>query len=234
MNSKWFNLKQQAIEMRTRGNSVRMIEGSLKIPRSTLSGWFKTITLSKKYQIKLRENWLNSLKNARSQAILWHNNQKEMRLREAENQALSILSTIDANDNSILDLALAMLYLGEGFKTRTGTGMGSSDPLILKFFIKVLISKYNIEVGKIKCALHLRADQDPIKLKRYWSKELGLPLANFNSPSIDMRTTGSPTYSTYYGVCVVQCGNIAIQRKLLFLSREFCKRAVSSVGRASL
>ena len=85
--------------------------------------------------------------------------------------------------------------------------------------------------------MHLRADQNPILIKQYWSKELNIPLENFTSISVDKRTIGSSTYPTYNGVCVLRCGNIAIQRRLLYLARNFCKeianRAVSSVGRAS-
>lgn len=132
-----------------------------------------------------------------------------------------------------------MLYLGEGSKTKSGTTMGSSDPLILKFFINSLLKNHDVNIKKIKCALHLRADQDPELLKQYWSKQLGIPLENFTSPSIDLRTKGRPTYPTYNGVCVVNCGNIALQRKLIYFSRKFCDkvienmRAVSSAGRAS-
>ena len=39
------------------------------------------------------------------------------------------------------------------------------DPLILKFFIKALNKNYGITPNKIKCELHLRADQNPQKLK---------------------------------------------------------------------
>jgi len=121
-------------------------------------------------------------------------------------------------------LALAMLYLGEGHKTTPGTSLGSSDALILKFFIKALGQVYNVKVEEFKCHLHLRADQDPVLLKRFWSKELGIPLKNFNKASIDLRTKGKPTFKEYKGVCVLSCSRAAIQRKLLFLARLFSQR----------
>lgn len=226
MKSRWFELKNKAVELRQKGASIREIEKSLKIPKSTLSGWFKNIKLTKNQQDKLRRNWLNALTRARRQAVVWHNEQKQHRLKIAEKQADGVLANLSTDNTYILELALAMLYLGEGLKTKSGLGLGNSDPLILKFFVNILIKNYNVDIDKIKCALHLRADQNPEKLKRYWSKQLNLPLTNFTSPSIDKRTAGRPTFNTYNGVCVVQCGNIALQRKLLYLSRKFCKRII--------
>ena len=230
MYSKWFGLKERAIKLRKQGKSVRDIEKLLRIPRSTLSGWFKNIVLDKKYQVKLHRNWVNSLKKARKEAVKWHNHQKAERLRTAEIQALEILSQLNLKDRSVLELALSLLYLGEGFKAKGGTGMGNSDPLILEFFIKSLEKCFNIDVKKIKCELHLRADQNPVLIKQYWSKELSIPLENFTSVSIDKRTIGSSTYPSYNGVCVLRCGNIAIQRRLVYLARSFCREVANQGG----
>lgn len=230
MYSKWFDLKLQAIALRQEGKSIRNIEKNLNIPRSTLSGWFKNIQLSQKQKHKLEQNRTSHLLKARKKAVLWHNQQKLLRLKDAKNKSLSVLSNIDINNQSILELALAMLYLGEGFKKISGTGIGNSDPLILKFFMNILIKNYSIDINKMHCELHLRADQDPDKIKAYWSKELNLPLINFTSVSIDKRTIGSPTYSTYNGVCILRCGNIAIQRKLVFLATRYCELIINKKG----
>lgn len=232
MTSKWFKLKPEAIRLRLAGNSLRDIEKTLQIPKSTLSGWFKEVILTEKQYQTLNQNRLDKLVVARKLAAKWHKNQKEGRLKEAEEYATKFLTSINPEDKFISELAMAILYLGEGFKTKSGLGLGNSDPLILKFFIKALIKNYSFDVHKIKCELHLRVDQDPTKMKRFWSKELNIPLKNFMAVSVDQRTFGSPTYANYNGVCVLRCGNIAIQRKLLFIARKFCERAVSSAGRA--
>ncbi len=238
MKSKWYELKPKAIQLRQNGISLREVAKILKIPKSTLSGWFKEIKLSKKQKLKLKRNWIIALTKARPKAVIWHNLQKRTRLNHAEKQASTVLSLINQSDKSILELALALLYMGEGFKASSGTGMGNSDPLILKFFIKAIIKCYDFDINKISCELHLRADQNTDTVRRYWSKELNLPLKSFRSISVDKRTIGSPTYPTYNGVCVIRCGNIAIQRRLIFLAKKYCegiisKRAVSSAGRAS-
>lgn len=236
--SKWYELKQAALTKRQAGASLREIERSLKIPRSTLSGWFKNVQLTPDQSLKLLDKQLKGLELARTKAVIWHNNQKLRRIRKAHAEASKVLDQIDLNDKAIVELALAILYLREGFKTRVGLGMGNSDPLILKFFINALLNIYKLDENKIKCELHLRADQDPEAKKQYWSDQLGIGIENFIGVSIDQRTIGSTSYATYNGVCVVRCSSIAIQRKLLYLAKHFCEavislRAVSSVGRAS-
>ena len=237
MRSKWFEIKRNVIEARLSGMSIREAEKKFKIPKSTLSGWFKDVELTDEFRSKLKKKWLKNLVKARTKAVKWHNFQKEIRLRKAENDAQNLLSKINLSDKVVLELALSMLYFGEGAKSNA-TSIGNSNPVILNFFVTALEILYDFDVSKIKCELHLRADQNIEEVKKYWSKALKLPLDNFTNVSVDKRTEGSVTYPHYQGVCILRCANIAIQRRLVYLSQIFCEkvanqRAVSSVGRAS-
>lgn len=167
MISRWANQKQKAVTLRREGNSIKDIEKMLGIPRSTLSGWFKSILLTKRQQTKLEQ------------------------------------------------------------KRNVGTSLGSSDTRIAKFFIRCLLTIYGMPKEKIKCYLHLRADQSPEKMKLYWSHELRLPLANFGKASIDKRTEGKATYPHYKGVCLIECGRVDIQRRLMYIAYGFCERIAS-------
>lgn len=225
MQSKWFGLKEEAIKLRKEGTSMTDVESRLGIPRSTLSGWFKTIRLSQSIKRKLRENSKIALHKGRKKAAMWHNAQKAKRLQEAKEEAGNVLNGINTEDPHILELALAMLYLGEGFKTRT-TALGNSNSLILKFFLAIIRRVFNVDMKKIRCELHLRADQNPQKMKEYWSTELNIPIENFRYVAIDKRTIGSKTYPHYKGVCIIDCGNVAIQREIVYLGNLFCRNIV--------
>lgn len=226
MQSKWYEYKNKIIELRKRGFSMNMIGDRYGIPRSTQSGWFKNVKLTPAQKRKLLQNSEFALIAARKKAVLWHNSQKERRLKEAENQATEIIRSIDITDKKVLELALAILYMGEGTKRKLETSIGSSDPLILKFFLATLKTLYNFDFKKVKCQLNLRADQNSQKMKRFWSKELGIPFDNFGYVNLDKRTIGSKTYPQYKGVCHVLCGNVAIQRKLMYLSEIFCRKVI--------
>lgn len=224
MISNWSNLRPNAIQMRKDGKSLIAIEKNLGIPKSTLSGWLKTIRLTKIQKLQLINNKLEALKQARIKASIWHKQEKVKRLKEAEKLAENLLDKIDINDKSIQELALAMLYLGEGFKTNRELGIGNSDPLILKFFIDVYLKNFKVKKRSIKCELHLRADQNPEIIKQFWSKELNLPIENFRYVSIDKRTFGSISYPEYKGVCALRCGNVAAKRKLIYIAEKYCNK----------
>ncbi len=222
MASKWSGLKIQAISLRKQGKSLPYIHSLLGIPKSTLNYWFRNINLTTEQKKVLNTNWKNGLIKARSHAVKWHNAEKEKRLQFAENEALNVIHSVNTKDTAIIEIALALLYLGEGTKAKDETGIGSSNPDILKFFISGLRGIYNVPLEDIRCELHLRADQNPEKIRAYWSKELKVPKKNFTKPYLDQRTKGSITYDSYKGVCLVRCGRVAIQRKLVYIARHFC------------
>src|SRR3989338_174851 len=226
MKSKWYELKENAIKLRQQGFSIGKIERDLGIPRSTLSGWLKNIKLTARQKEELLQNWKNGLINARRQAVIWHNAQKAERIKEAESSAKRTLKNINLNDKNILELALAFLYLGEGAKNNPETALGSSNPLILKFFLSLLKNIYNIKVEKIGCELSLRADQNPDEMKKFWSHALKIPIERFKQVHLDKRTIGSKTYQHYKGVCHLRCCNVAIQRKLISIANLFCEKII--------
>jgi len=227
--SRWIHLKEKAVALRKEGKSIVFVESSLGIPRSTLSGWFRSVRLSREQKEALHAGWKLGLSVARRKAVNWHNSQKKERLDTASENAKKVLSKIDLKDRALLDLTLAMLYFGEGSKKQT-TGIGNSDPLVLKFFIHALKILYPFCIQYIKCELHLRMDQDDEEMKSFWSVEIGVPVEHFRKTSYDKRTQGKPTYGSYKGVCIVNCGNVAIQRELVYLSRSYCEAMLQNAG----
>lgn len=220
--SQWFEYKEAAIALRKTGMSMTVIESKLGIPRSTLSGWFKPIVLSEAQRTNLMKNKQDGWLKARKQAVIAHKAAKEARLLKAKDAAQETLDKIEIND-AILDLAFAMLYFGEGAKNGT-TSLASSDPVILRFVLTVLKRNYYVTSAMIRCDLHLRMDQDAVKLRRYWAEELGVPIERFKYVAYDKRSTGKATYSHYKGVCVISVGDVAIQRKLMYLYTLFCEK----------
>lgn len=220
------SFKLQAIELRKKGESLGDINKKTGIKKSTLSFWFKDLKLSKQQKEALIQRRNLALKKARILAVQWHNTEKNKRLKKAEEEAIEVLKNINVLNPHILDLALAMLYMGEGFKKNDETGMGNSDPLVLKTFITVLIKNYGIKPKDFVCELYLRADQKKDKEIEFWKKELNLERVNFKRFYFDKRTKGFPTIGDYHGVCAVRCGRVAIKRKIVNLSRLFCKKLI--------
>ncbi len=222
-------LKTKILTLRKSGVSLTAIHKEYGVPKSTLHYWFRDVKLSTHQAHHLKKSSLLGLAKARQSATKWHNDQKIFRLQTAEQEALRVISNIDMSNKHILELALAILYLGEGTKAKLDTGIGSSNPLILKFFITCLNSLYSVPTKDIRCELHLRADQNPKTMIAYWSKELKVPSKNFTKPYLDKRTEGTKTHDSYKGVCMVRCGRVAIQRKLVYIANRFCTQVTESV-----
>ncbi len=235
MESKWESVKPLAIEMRRNGNSIASIQKEFDIPLSTLSGWLRRIVFTDNEKELINQNKDVALKEARRLAVLTHNASKQARIETARNEAELSMSNLPEENNEILEIALAMLYLGEGAKADKGLRLGNSNPMIIKFYINALERLYGLNRNSFRIALHLRADQDENTLKMFWSEILNVSIDCFTYCIKDPRTIDRPTYPGYYGVCLVDCGPVAIQRKLMYLADMFCKRvteksAVSSFG----
>lgn len=227
MKSKWFEYKEEVRGLRRQGVSMSVIEQEYGIPRSTLSGWFRDIKLTEPQRLKLMKNRQDGWKKARESAVKWHNTQKQNRILQADQEAAEVLKRTTLTPE-LLDIALAMLYFGEGAKNNT-TSMGNSNPIALRFMLTVLYANYNVTTSEIRCDLHLRADQDGRIVQEYWQRELNLPASCFRYIAYDKRTVGKATYDGYMGVCVVTCSKIAIQRKLISLYNQFCSQVSAPI-----
>ncbi len=224
MRSQWFEYKQQAIDLRQQGFSYGEIQSALSIPKSTLSHWLRNIELTGEQRARLDKNYGDGLIKARAKSVKVRRDQKIARIQTAKDDAQQIFDRIDL-DKDTVELALAMLYMGEGAKTNK-TAMGNSNSLILKFFLTVLLKQYRLDLSKIRFDLHVRYDQDANVIKKYWSKELNVPIEHFKYVVADRRTEGRPTRPDYHGVCLIDCGNVAIQRRLIHLYNLFSQRIV--------
>jgi len=221
MESRFLSLKSRATSLRKRGLSVRYIENKLHIPRSTLSGWFKDISLSAKQRKKLFKKWENGLVNAREKAVLWHKKQKNNRREKIKDEIKSFLSNVKI-DKKIGELIMATFYLAEGGKQENNFALANSNPEILKGIVSLLRKLYQIDESKFRCALHLRKDQDENNAKEFWSIILNIPESKFLKTQFDKRTI-KKTYEHYKGVCVLIYYDMALQRRILFLGDGILK-----------
>ena len=217
------------MQLRQNGHSIKSIAKNLTVAPSTLAGWLKNVAISPQGIQKLQTQQTIALQNARLKASDWHRTQKALRLQAAKNEAQKTLAELTFSP-ALLDLAFAMLYFGEGTNTDNNTVIASSNSTILRFVLVALKQNYGITSSQLRCDLHLRMDQDINKTKEYWSQQLNIPLDRFKSVSLDKSSTGKATYDSYKGVCVITCGNVAIQRKLTYLYALFCEKIIAELG----
>jgi hypothetical protein len=222
MKSQWIELKETAVVLRQSGQSIKTIHYSLGVPISTLSGWLKEIEMSNELRLQLQRNKELAWQRAHLKAADWHRTQKALRTLDAKREAQNTLENLKITDET-LDLALAVLLFGGGTRSEKSP-ISSSSPSTLRFILIVLLENYGVRPESISYDLSLRSDQDAQSSKKYWSKELAVPLEKFRSVTIDKRTAGKPTNNQYKGVCIINFSSVAIQRKLRYLYTLFCER----------
>ena len=210
-------LKEKVIELRKKGKTYSEICSTIKnLPKGTLSSWCKNVPLPTSYTKKLKKINEFALIKARKCAIEAKKviRQKEIELIRDENIHLAKI----LKDKDVAKIALAMLYLGEGGKSRRRGAIlfGNSEPTIVALFIDLLHIVYDIDESKFRCTLLCRADQNIKKLEKLWSETTKIPLSQFYKARIDPRTIGKPTKKLdYKGVCRLDYFSAKILAELL-------------------
>jgi len=210
--------KEAAIKLRRKGKSIREIERNLDIARSTLSGWFHDIELSKKQQKQLHNKWLNGLVKARLRASEVHRKERLDRMGEIENRVKEFTSNI-VIDRKLGEIIYSIFYSAEGAKKAGKVEIANTNPKILVALLELFRYLYSPEESRLRCALHLRDDQTEKKLKNYWSKILGIPKSQFIKTQFDARAN-TPSFKDYKGVCSVYYCDTNLQKRILSIAEE--------------
>ena len=214
--------KLAAIQLRKLGRSYGEIASLLNVPsKGTLSHWLNGVILNEKAVARIKRKTEKNLVKARIAAQKKSKELREQVLEVIRKNALMVKKGVDGNINS-LKLALAFLYLGEGskWKSHSGLQLGSSDPEIVELYIQLLEKCYRIDRKSLHCYICHRADQNLVTLQRFWSRKIHIPLKNFYKSIPDKRTIGKPTKNkNYKGVCVVSGGSSKIQLELEMIPR---------------
>ncbi|MEK7149370.1 MAG: hypothetical protein AAB757_00065 [Patescibacteria group bacterium] len=196
-------LREKAIALRKKGKTFSEINNILgiNIPQGTLSYWFKNIDLSDRQKERINKIVLRNIKKGQIAALKINKIRRQKYLDSVAKRVnhLGILIC----DKNIAKIALSMLYLGEGSKTKKGSLMfGNSDPEIITLFLSLLRYCYKIEESKFRCTVQLRADQNVKKLEKFWHTITKIPTKQFYKTRIDSRTIGKISKKPEYkGVC---------------------------------
>lgn len=197
-------LKFKAIELRKQGKSYREICAILSviIPKSTLSTWFKGISLTVKEKERNRINNLTHLKNIRPIAHGVLRRKRVEYLTDLLVDNIHLRNLID--EKNVAKVALVMLYLGEGSKTGSYISFCNSNPKIIALFMRLLCICYDINTSKLRATVQCRADQNIKHLEKFWYNITNIPRHQFYKTQIDPRTVGKTTKKLdYKGVCKI-------------------------------
>jgi len=150
----------------TRGLSVQEIADSLSVSCHKVAYWMDQYGLQ-------RRHWSEA-------SYLKHNPDGEK-------------FHVDLSDRELFVSGVA-LYLGEGDKTNPALILTNSDPRVLKLWVRFLETVCNVSPERLKAHIDYYEDLDYPTLLAFWSQELGMPLENFERPTLKKGRTaqGNP------------------------------------------
>ena len=224
MYSRYYTLKSKAVTLRKAGKTYGEIKRMLGRPiaKSTLSHWLRGLILTKIQQKKLERKVASNVRKAQVKAWAVSKEKRKQYLKSLIARNKYLLPFTRKQD--VARIALAMLYLGEGAKwpSHPGLYLGSSDPEIIRIYIKLLRKCYGIPVERLRARISYRADQDVSKLTAFWSRVTNIPRNHFYKTKPDSRTIGKKTMKkNYRGVCQITCAGTEIQLQLDIIARMF-------------
>lgn len=218
-------MRNQAIELRRKEKTYPEIckELGVKIPKGTLSGWFKGMKMSDGYYERRSVLEKNGLHFAQKKAVQVNRKRLEERLNRLAEKNLYLMKKINRESAFLM---LSMLYWAEGAKypTTSQISFSNSDPGMIRVFILLLRKCFSIDKTKLRGGVQCRADQDVDKLEEFWSQVSGIPRTSFQKTRIDPRTIGKPTKKEgYKGVFVLMYFDTDVQLELQLFGYELGK-----------
>jgi hypothetical protein len=190
--------KKTARLLRKQGFSYSEINNALsrKRPKSTLSYWFKDLPLSESQKEELRIRFASKLVETREKSLLARKKKRIAYLEGVASRNTGIDCVLD--DSFVRKALLGTLYLAEGSKHSGTLTFANSDPRIIRLYLFLLRSCYNVQESKFRCTILARADSPIRELTRFWEKQTAIPIEQFYKARVDKRTVGQPTQKPDY------------------------------------
>jgi transcriptional regulator with XRE-family HTH domain len=198
------------------GLSYNEIAALIGVSKSTLSSWLKNIPLTpeqgERIQQRLENNQTTFVKRA------WKINKERFQKarQDAFHIGVNVISHLSVED-PVDELALAMLYLGEGDKSGNRLMLASTDPLILRYFLWAIWKLYGIEREDVTFRLNLveAARLVETSMIAWWAEQLSTSPEQFRKTQFDDRSKYSEIRGDYHGVCTITYNDTYLFHRLV-------------------
>lgn len=192
--------KNQALELRRNGESIKVIANKLGVAKSTVSLWCRDIKLTQKqieilHKRMVKGGYKGRMKGARMQY--------KRRLRSIEELKTKGAKRLSNLSNKSFLVAGATLYWGEGSKKGRDVRVANSDPKIIKFMLNWFRVLWKVTDDRF--SLHILINETHRKrieeVQNYWSQVTGISKSQFTKPTF-IKAENKKIYknfSSHYG-----------------------------------
>jgi transposase-like protein len=168
-------VKEEAVNLRKKGYSIKEIAKQLGIAQSTSSLWVRDVLLSRKAQSRLKQRKIYGQYKA---SQFWKRKRKKI-MHQSNQKALSSLAEIEFN-LSVYKLLCSFLYWAEGGKsTNSYIDFNNSEPRMVSTFLTLLRKSFPIHEEKLRALIHIHEYHNEKEIREYWSGLTKIPKLQF-------------------------------------------------------
>ncbi len=201
--------KEKIFKLRAEGKSYNEIRSLVRVPKSTLSEWFKGQKWSNEIALRLASNVqeksivrLRELNQVRGEHLA-------KIYKEAQIEAIEEFEKLKYHP---LFLAGMMIFWGEGSKrSKIRCSIANSDPLMIKIFFDFLRKICGFTTPRIRAWILLYPDLNEIECKKFWIENTGLRQEDFMK-SIVIKGKHK-TRKLSHGVCSIGVSSTYLKSK---------------------
>ncbi|HEY1646190.1 MAG TPA: helix-turn-helix domain-containing protein [Candidatus Saccharimonadales bacterium] len=166
--------KNQALTLRAQGKSIKEISRELKVAKSSVSLWVRSVELTDDQKKYLKEKGLfrEKIERTRKTRLANEKYKRDILINKAMNEVPEL------GDKQLWLIGI-MLYWGEGGKTGRSVRFSNSDPDVIKMMMLFFRKICNSPEEKFRGYIHIHEHLDYKAAERYWSDITGIPLSRF-------------------------------------------------------
>ena len=219
------------VKLRKEGMSYGFLSTKFKVAKSTLHYWLSSIEYSKDKVFQSRKNWI---KNSQPLGALANHQKRLERLKIIEKStALEVNKNYHIKESK--KALLAMLYWAEGAKGRGDIiTFANTDPQLTKLFISLLRQSYTLDESKFRVRVHLHYYHNENKVKKYWSKLLKIPIAQFGKTYWKKRGTNKIYRKNEAGICFVRYNSLALKEEVMYYAHNTADHLLNKANEKDL
>ncbi|HSV94760.1 MAG TPA: hypothetical protein VLH94_02160 [Spirochaetia bacterium] len=211
------SLKKRVIELRKEGISYGSLSSQFKVAKSTLHYWLSDIDYPKDNLDLAKENWIKKIQPMGAMA----NHQKRLNKLKIIEEKTKIEVKENIHIKEAKKAILATMYWAEGGKGRGDIiTFANTDPQMTKLFITLLRECYELDESKFRVRVHLHHYHNEIKVKKFWSDLLNVPLSQFGKIYRKKRSTNKIYRKNEAGICFVRYNSMALKEDVMYYARH--------------
>lgn len=221
---------EKAKKLRLKGATYSQVKKELRVPKSTLSLWFKALPRPSHMYFIDRDSWLKEIRKLSVASKNKKRQDETALLTKKIKEEVGRWKFLDSLDMG--KCLLSILYWTEGQKLpekQAPVKFANTDPRLVLLFLTLLRKCYPIDETKLRIGLHVHWYHNKNKVKRFWGKLLNIDESNFNKIYIKHRGKTRRFRKNFAGICFVIYYSLKLRREIVETGYNIAERIIGKI-----